>query len=448
MEKFDRVLNKEDEQAIIDELGLANILAAVARKTIQMAEQAAIAKYKAELAEQEPIAWVHPDDPSRSITHHQKLGAIKDGGAIEKTTRVFSIPAYAHPTPCVSNANDKTASVSESGESETQEPVAWVIDGSKGLDNSYVTQREAEAKAMIALGSEVEPLYAAPQPTNSAQIHRSLIKSLALKNGFTLKGEDLHEYVYNFANELASVVAGATFFDKSTKNHIADGGKMVADMFWNAEDPERPEGSIHCILVSVDAEVGQSVEIQRAISLSNIVVRVTGYDDEENEYKFEVVSDHIPDASNMIWCACGDGFEPDTFGAGFIAARGQCQGCDAEDKSSVVAESKAKIIAASHRYADMRVAAALWLANEKDAAESYKALELRIAEELAIMQEIASNDQDIFRLRQKEKGQREAISEWLELKDKIKKSGRPPHADYWNQSIYEAENKLRLSIQN
>lgn len=160
-----------------------------------------------------------------------------------------------------------------------------------------------------------------------------------------------------------------------------------------------------------------------------------------------VSSDHIADASNMIWCACGDSFEPDTFGAGFIAARGQCQGCNAEDKSSVLAESKAKIIAASHRYADMRVAAALWLANEKDAAESYKALELRIAEELAIMQEVASNDRDMFRLRQKERGQREAISEWLELKDKIKKSGRPPHADYWNQSIYEAENKLRLSIQ-
>lgn len=51
--------------------------------------------------QQEPIAWVHPDDPTRSITHHQKLGAIKDGGAIEKTMRVFSVPAYARPIPAI-----------------------------------------------------------------------------------------------------------------------------------------------------------------------------------------------------------------------------------------------------------------------------------------------------------------------------------------------------------
>lgn len=83
---------------------------------------AAVDAVMSKLTEQEPVAWVHPTDPTRSITHHQKLGAIRDGGAIEKTTRVFSIPAYAHPIPCVSTAIDKTACESENGESDKQLP--------------------------------------------------------------------------------------------------------------------------------------------------------------------------------------------------------------------------------------------------------------------------------------------------------------------------------------
>lgn len=71
---------------------------------IRQVEKAVMAKL---VAEQEPIAWVHPNDPTRSITQHQKEGAIKDGGAIEKTTRVFSIPAYAHPMPSKPYSIDK-----------------------------------------------------------------------------------------------------------------------------------------------------------------------------------------------------------------------------------------------------------------------------------------------------------------------------------------------------
>lgn len=40
---------------------------------------------------------------------------------------------------------------------------------------------------------------------------------------------------------------------------------------------------------------------------------------------------------------------------------------------------------------------------------------------------------------------RKAIKDWFDLKEKISKSGRPPHADYWHRSIFDAENELRKS---
>lgn len=70
-------------------------------------------------------------------------------------------------------------------------------------------------------------------------------------------------------------------------NHIVDNNKMVADMFWDASWPERCEDSIHNVLVAADADVGTTIEIQRAVSLNNITIKVTGFDEDKNEYTYE-----------------------------------------------------------------------------------------------------------------------------------------------------------------
>lgn len=64
------------------------------------------------------------------------------------------------------------------------------------------------------------------------------------------------------------------------------------DMFWDADWPERCEESIHDVLVTMDAGVGTKAEIQRAVSLENITIEVTGYNEDENEYAYiEVKND-------------------------------------------------------------------------------------------------------------------------------------------------------------
>ena len=39
-----------------------------------------------------------------------------------------------------------------------------------------------------------------------------------------------------------------------------------------------------------------------------------------------------------------------------------------------------------------------------------------------------------------------AEKELIELREKINTSGAPPHADYWHQRLYEAEERLRLAL--
>ncbi|HHT3860846.1 TPA: hypothetical protein ACTYH4_005971 [Klebsiella variicola] len=39
-----------------------------------------------------------------------------------------------------------------------------------------------------------------------------------------------------------------------------------------------------------------------------------------------------------------------------------------------------------------------------------------------------------------------AVTQQIELRSEIKKAGRPPHADFWIQSIYEAEDKVNLAL--
>lgn len=44
-------------------------------------------------------------------------------------------------------------------------------------------------------------------------------------------------------------------------------------------------------------------------------------------------------------------------------------------------------------------------------------------------------------------GLKAAVTQQIELRAEIKKAGRPPHADFWVQSICEAEEKVKLALE-
>lgn len=67
--------------------------------------------------------------------------------------------------------------------------------------------------------------------------------------------------------------------------------RLAPDMFWDASSPEELGESIHNVLVAADAREGSIVEIQRAVSLENITVKVTAYDEEKNEYTYDEIRD-------------------------------------------------------------------------------------------------------------------------------------------------------------
>lgn len=66
---------------------------------------------------------------------------------------------------------------------------------------------------------------------------------------------------------------------------------LVPTMFWDADDPQEPQQSVHDVLVSIDAKEGSQVEVQRAVGLENMTVKVTGITD-FGEYQWEVVDNN------------------------------------------------------------------------------------------------------------------------------------------------------------
>ena len=44
-------------------------------------------------------------------------------------------------------------------------------------------------------------------------------------------------------------------------------------------------------------------------------------------------------------------------------------------------------------------------------------------------------------------GLKSAVTQQIELRAEIKKAGRPPHADFWVQSICEAEEKVKRALE-
>ena len=71
-----------------------------------------------------------------------------------------------------------------------------------------------------------------------------------------------------------------------------------ADMFWNAEDPERCYRTLHDAVVETASNetlsVGDVVELQQAIQLPNIRVRITSVDDDAGgELSYEVLGGEV-----------------------------------------------------------------------------------------------------------------------------------------------------------
>ncbi|HRO20851.1 hypothetical protein [Alcaligenes phenolicus] len=75
----------------------------------------------------------------------------------------------------------------------------------------------------------------------------------------------------------------------------ADKVDAEPDMYWDDDDPERCQDSIHNVLVEVqcnrDLSVGDVVEVQRAIRLPNASVRITAVENEDGsgDLEYEVI---------------------------------------------------------------------------------------------------------------------------------------------------------------
>lgn len=60
----------------------------------QMREYAGAALAARQPVAQEPVAWLHDEDPSRVISASQKATALRDQGASGSSVRPYSVPAY------------------------------------------------------------------------------------------------------------------------------------------------------------------------------------------------------------------------------------------------------------------------------------------------------------------------------------------------------------------
>ena len=126
MSKFDRVLSDDDADSIIKNTTmLLGQSISRSKDLILKVEQAVLAK----LAEQEPVMYARTYygeiDWDEACVTEKNDGALMHATDMRKEDFVRHgyavIPLYTHPTPCVSNARDKTACVSENVESDKQE---------------------------------------------------------------------------------------------------------------------------------------------------------------------------------------------------------------------------------------------------------------------------------------------------------------------------------------
>ncbi len=103
----------------------------------------------------------------------------------------------------------------------------------------------------------------------------------------------------------AGFIAAAGHCENCDAAQDTDADKVDAepDMFWDDDDPERCQDSLHNVLVEVqcnrDLSVGDVVEVQRAIRLPNVSVRITAVEDEDGDgdLEYEIINDAAIDAA-------------------------------------------------------------------------------------------------------------------------------------------------------
>lgn len=65
-------------------------------------------------------------------------------------------------------------------------------------------------------------------------------------------------------------------------------------MFWDAEDPESCQTSVNNVVVNADSyrglEVGDLVEVQRAVRLPNVMLKITEVPSQDGDYEWEEVT--------------------------------------------------------------------------------------------------------------------------------------------------------------
>lgn len=408
MSKFDRILSDDEVDNIAKNTTmLLGRSIARSKDFILKVEQAVLAK----LSEQEPVAYLYADEVYGS-----------GDSDINDYIRANGDPLYAHPMPCVSTTIDKTACVSESEESDIQSHLDYIKRYQKwrrgedktmteaGLEPkqigealdwliTFAENHIADASKMVADMYWIDPDY--PSYTSILDAFDPIHSSVEVEVG--------DRYEVSSAKTLPTLTIEVTELEENgdvkdfkvlSGDHIVSNNKMVTPL---------AQRKIQTLL-----DRGEYRVIENATVLVNenghaAIVNKGGafywVDNEALAREFDAGGEGSKGSGKqckMVWCACGDGFEADTFGAGFIAARGHCQGCDAEDKSSVLAESKAKIMAAADWLADVCVMQIRGTETDKDVAEAYKALEMRVAAELAIAQERANKEPEGWQLIPKE----------------------------------------------
>ena len=174
MSKFDRVLSDAE---LISATYKAEVDGTMGE--LRAVEQAVLEK----LAEQEPVAWTSAeimsgpsfvDDDDYAVMYKTKSHLLDDFCGYPEATPV---PLYTNPMPCVSHASNKTACVSENGESDRQQPVAWRVhpfDYGVGVEGAYaITQQESQKQAWVNKGWAVTPLYGRPIPNSQGFLDSS-----------------------------------------------------------------------------------------------------------------------------------------------------------------------------------------------------------------------------------------------------------------------------------
>lgn len=80
-----------------------------------------------------------------------------------------------------------------------------------------------------------------------------------------------------------------------------------------------------------------------------------------------------------------------------------------------------------------------------------KELELKLSDALqredVLKENISALEARCAALAAENAGLKAAVTQQIELRAEIKKAGRPPHADFWVQSICEAEEKVKLALE-